>query len=158
MISKIKLAYVLITTSIGMYFAFEYFNFTGYHAMENIDCQSYFKLSSSSYTLPLVSRFQVINGKSVLTLEGIIYKGSVKVGVISRRLSFNFSKDHFSSKMLLKKVTKYEKDSVDGTIEAEIIPSAFLKEGSVFYLKTITTENGLIFMREETPMFFCKFQ
>ncbi|MEG2734520.1 MAG: hypothetical protein RR962_04210 [Hafnia sp.] len=124
---------------------------------DDYQCQSAFKLVTPELSMPVVSGISVKNDKGVATFGGPVYKDNVFIGTIRRRIEFNYESDFGDSIFKVTKTIKFERDNVDDKTAEDILPGFITKPNADIYFKTVKIKSGILFFRDNAPMFFCQY-
>lgn len=120
-------------------------------------CQAVFKLGTPELSMPVVSGITVKNDKGIATFGGPVYKDNKFIGAIRRRIEFNYESNFSDSIFKVTKTIKFERDNVDDKTAEDILPGFITTPNADIYFKTVKLKGGILFLRDNAPMFFCQY-
>lgn len=123
----------------------------------NYDCQAVFTLEASDLRMPAVAGISVKDNKGVVIFGGPVYRDNIYIGSISRRVEFNYSEEYSCTAFKHCKTIKFEKDNVDNTTAKQILPGFFTASDSASYFRIHKVKDGVLFKKDNIPMFFCAY-
>lgn len=125
---------------------------------ENYDCQAAFTLETSDLKMPVVAGISVKDSKGVIIFGGPMYRDNILIGSISRRVEFDYTEEYSCTAFKHCKTIKFEKDNVDESVAKEILPGFFTSSDTVSYFKIHKLKGGILFKKDNVPMFYCAYQ
>lgn len=123
----------------------------------NYECRAFFKLETPELSMPTVATFHVQDGKGALWFDGSVYKNNALVGSVNRRALFDFDERCFCSKLQVTTLTRFGQDNISPELAESILPDFLAKKDTVIYFKIQEVKDGIFFMKDNAPLFFCQY-
>lgn len=124
---------------------------------DNYDCQTVFTVENDDLKMPAVAGISVKDNKGVILFGGPVYRDNVYIGSISRRVEFDYTEEYSCTVFKHCKTIKFEKDDVSDSIARQILPEFLTSSNSASYFRVHKLKGGILFRKDNVPMFFCAY-
>ncbi|CCG88527.1 hypothetical protein EPIR_3164 [Erwinia piriflorinigrans CFBP 5888] len=153
----INIILLLLFVVVVSYFIFYWTGGFNNYNKKNYECQAVFKLETPEFSMPAVASISVLNNKGSMMFGGPVYEHNSLAGAVSRRFEFNVEEEYGSMLFHIHKTIKLEKDSVNDSVAEEILPGFLTVPSATIYFKIFRVNEGIFFMRDNRPLFYCKY-
>lgn len=121
------------------------------------ECQAVFRLETPDLTMPAVAGISVMHNKGSMMLGGPVYQQNIFVGAVNRRFEFNVEEDDTSALFKINNTIKFEKDNLADSVADDILPGFLTVPKVTIYFKVTRVKEGIFFMRDNRPLFYCQY-
>jgi hypothetical protein len=120
-------------------------------------CQAVFRLETPDFSMPVVAGVSVLHNVGSMMIGGPVYQNNILIGAVNRRYEFTVADEYGSSLFKIHKEIKLEKDNISNKVAEKILPGFLNTPGITIYFKVNRVKEGIFFMRDNRPLFYCQY-
>ncbi|HDT2108505.1 TPA: hypothetical protein RCG91_004271 [Enterobacter roggenkampii] len=119
-------------------------------------CRGSITIFNYDLSTQINARFHFAGKTGRVIYYGSIFKKNELIGFINKDISFDIANDDGSISMHSRTVTPLVKDTASQTLTSQILPEFFLMKDKTQVYEIKKNANGLLFIRDSLPAFYCE--